>query len=118
MALAPYPRAVARVLMPTVQRWPDLPVGAVRQATLDVSDWADQIDADPPTSVTATVEPDDGGLALSGAAVDGSILGVTLTPAEAGIGTDYAVLLTASTAGGRAEPFAVRILVTDPLAEA
>lgn len=116
MSLAPYPRRVARVVMPTVLRWPDIPTGGVRQLTLDVSEWADQLTGDPPTAVTAALTPDDAGLAASDEAVDGNVLGVTLTAGADGIGTDYLVLLTASTAEGRAEQYPVRILVTDPAA--
>lgn len=116
MTLAPYPRRVARVAMPTIMRWPDMPAGAVRQVAVDTTEWADQVEDDPPTEVTVAITPDDAGLADSGAAVDGNILGLTLTAAAEGIGTDYAVTLTATTAGGRIEVYGVRILITDPTA--
>lgn len=118
MALAPYPRAVARVAMPTIMRWPDIPVGATRQVAIDVADWAAQVDDDAPTSVTATITPGDGGLSLSEEGVDSNVLSCTLVAHEVGIGVDYAVVLTATTGAGRVEPFAARILVTNPLAEA
>lgn len=116
MTLAPYPRRVARVATVLPLRWPDIPVGAVRQAGIDVSLWEAQVTADAATSVAASVTPDDGGLVVTGAAVAEGIAGATLTPASGGIGTDYAVTLTVTTAGGRIEPFVARVLVTDPTA--
>jgi hypothetical protein len=113
MTLAPYARRVARIALPEVLRWPDMPIGAVRQVTIDVSAWADQIDDDPPTSITASVTPDDDGLEIAGAAVDGNVGGLTLTAVTAG---EYAVTLTFNTAGGRVEPYTARVLVTDPTA--
>jgi len=114
MTFAPYARRVARIALPEVLRWPDIPVGAVRQVAIDASAWADQIDDDPPTSVTASITPDDDGLEIAGAAVDGNVAGCTLTAVTAG--TDYAVTLTLTTAGGRVEPYTVRIATTDPTA--
>lgn len=114
MSLAPFPRRVARVPMPSPLRWADMPSGAVRQVTLDSADWADQVPGDPPTTLTASVTPADGGLTATAPAVDGNVLEVTLTAGSGGIGKDYLVLLTASTAGGRVEPYATRVLVTSP----
>jgi hypothetical protein len=113
MALSPYPRRVARIALPEVLRWPDIPIGALRQVAIDASKWADQVEDDPPTSITASVSPDDDGLDIAGAAVDGNVGGLTLTAVTAG---DYAVTLTFTTAAGRVEPYTARILVTAPAA--
>lgn len=114
MSLAPYARRVARIEVPDVLRWPDIPVGATRQQSIDVSAWAAQVTGDDPASVVASVTPDDGGLAISGEAVSGNVAGLTIEAATAGIGTDYAVTLTVTSDGGRVEPYTVRVLVTDP----
>jgi hypothetical protein len=116
MSLAPYARRVARVEVPDVLRWPDIPVGANRQVSVDVSAWAAQVTGDDPASVTAAVLPADGGLAISGQAVSGNVAGLTIEAEAAGAGTDYAVTLTVTSEGGRVEPYTVRVLVTDPTA--
>lgn len=114
MALSPYPRRLARVAMPNVLRWEDMPAGAVRKPTLDTTAWADQVASDAPSGVTVAVTPADGGLTAASAAVDANVITLTLTAASGGIGTDYLVLLTATTPGGRVEKYPVRVLVTDP----
>lgn len=114
MALTPYPRALARVRMPQLLRFPDIPAGAVRQVALDVSDWSQQVPSDPPTTVSVALTPSNSGLSGAGAAVSGDVVGLTLTARTAGAGTDYAVVFTVSTAAGRVEVFTARILVTAP----
>jgi hypothetical protein len=115
MSLPPYPRRVARVEMPVVMRWPDLPVGASRQVAIDASDWLSQVDDDPIATLTATVTPDGAGLTLSDEGADDALLGCTLAATTAAVGIDFAVVLTATTVAGRIEPFGARVLVTDPV---
>lgn len=116
MSLAPYPRSVARIAPAAPMRWEDLPSGAIRQVGIDIARWEAAVTGDPATGISASVTPSDGGLAISGAAVADGLAGVTLEATAGGIGTDYAVVLTVTTAGGRREPFAARVLVTNPTA--
>lgn len=114
MSLAPYPRSVARIAPATPLRWDDIPSGATRQVGIDIAAWEAAVIGDAAASVTASVTPDDGGLAISGDAVADGLAGVTIAATSGGIGTDYAVTLAVTTTGGRVEPWVARVLVTDP----
>lgn len=116
MALSPYARRVARIQPPDILRWPDMPVGAVRQVAIDAADWAGQVDSDDPTGITVAVTPSEsGGLSASAEAITGgTVAGCTIEGGNAG--TDYAVAFTLTTPGGRVEVFVGRVLVTDPTA--
>lgn len=116
MALAPYARSVARIAPQVPLRWPDIPTGATRQVGISVALWEAEVTGDDAASVTVEVTPDDGGLTAAGEAVTDSIAGCTLAATDTGIGTDYAVVLTVTSEGGRIEPFTARVLVTDPTA--
>lgn len=116
MALAPYARSVARIAPRTPQRWEDLPAGATDQVGISIADWEAQVTGDDAASVTAAVDPDDGGLTVTGEAIASSVAGCTLAATTDGIGTDYAVTLTVTTEGGRVMPFVGRVLVVDPAA--
>lgn len=116
MALAPYARSVARIAPRVPLRWPDMPTGATRQAGISIAEWEAEVTDDDATNVTVSVTPSDSGLTASGQAVAGGIASCTLVASAGGIGTDYAVTLTVTTAGGRVEPFTARVLVTDPTA--